>query len=546
MSPPQRQVVSKACDRCRIRKIKCSGSRPCQRCITTGVQCSYIDIQRMRGPPRGLQRRIGHRSRISDDAVVDAASSSQVSCDHGTIRRLHSKRRPVAISILRRILDLFWSRFYAVWPIVEVDDLLTRITKGDDVDDYALALAVAAATISRLHVADVLPGQCPSAALCALECQRLRNDSSISGDRLNLARLSTSFFLHAYHENISAGSTSSLLHLREAISLAQIMKLGPDQVATPDMPLPEVQLRLKVYMLLFVTERGNSVFHRLPPVLPPPPIQTALSHGLSTATCDSTALVCLADLFAEVERSGMINILGRYGQAFFEDIERLGRLERSLRDRVRDVMGMTKCNMADIDVTTGWLRVLLWNVLHKNGFDVLVSEAEPDPLFHLLDVAEELIATLHRYSLADLEAHGFGMEQKIFQIASILIENVREIYHTPLYSPDTFGARAVLMLKQIHQRLSSFSNGNKALLNDLFAKALEIQQFQSSSVFEAGQEMLIDNSVPRMQPTSGDLFSLFDDWYVEMDTRNTIGPGSLNELDEPHHSNCSFGHLDQP
>ncbi|KAF4603693.1 hypothetical protein EYR40_000861 [Pleurotus pulmonarius] len=48
-----RQRVSQACDHCRRRKAKCSGGRPCKRCIERDISCEYADLpSRSRGKTR--------------------------------------------------------------------------------------------------------------------------------------------------------------------------------------------------------------------------------------------------------------------------------------------------------------------------------------------------------------------------------------------------------------------------------------------------------------------------------------------------------------
>ncbi|KIK78694.1 hypothetical protein PAXRUDRAFT_163276 [Paxillus rubicundulus Ve08.2h10] len=43
--------TAKACEKCRVRKAKCSGDRPtCQRCLTRGLVCHYAAESRIRGP----------------------------------------------------------------------------------------------------------------------------------------------------------------------------------------------------------------------------------------------------------------------------------------------------------------------------------------------------------------------------------------------------------------------------------------------------------------------------------------------------------------
>lgn len=42
--------TQQACEKCRGRKAKCSGERPCQRCVNRGLHCEYAPERKMRGP----------------------------------------------------------------------------------------------------------------------------------------------------------------------------------------------------------------------------------------------------------------------------------------------------------------------------------------------------------------------------------------------------------------------------------------------------------------------------------------------------------------
>lgn len=46
MHKPRRQYVSRACVNCRLRKVKCSGERPCQRCSSSDEACEYVASRR--------------------------------------------------------------------------------------------------------------------------------------------------------------------------------------------------------------------------------------------------------------------------------------------------------------------------------------------------------------------------------------------------------------------------------------------------------------------------------------------------------------------
>ncbi|TFY71865.1 hypothetical protein EVG20_g1143 [Dentipellis fragilis] len=95
--PPSRQRTIQACDKCRDRKTKCSGTRPvCERCAARGLICHYSvsrDI-RTRGPPKTRMRSISsaadmpspQASRRPSDAAV-AVGRRPHSQDFGTFPR---------------------------------------------------------------------------------------------------------------------------------------------------------------------------------------------------------------------------------------------------------------------------------------------------------------------------------------------------------------------------------------------------------------------------------------------------------------------------
>ncbi|KAH7385829.1 fungal-specific transcription factor domain-containing protein [Pyrenochaeta sp. MPI-SDFR-AT-0127] len=69
-----------ACDRCRLKKIKCDGSQSCKSCVTHGVGCHYSrTTRRYRGSTkdktRHLQERLGHAERLLRTAgLIDQLS----------------------------------------------------------------------------------------------------------------------------------------------------------------------------------------------------------------------------------------------------------------------------------------------------------------------------------------------------------------------------------------------------------------------------------------------------------------------------------------
>ncbi|KAI0641253.1 hypothetical protein C8Q79DRAFT_920072 [Trametes meyenii] len=54
--------TAQACEKCRIRKAKCSGDHPaCQRCVSRGLQCEYAPERKMRGPNKQKRKSGSHK-----------------------------------------------------------------------------------------------------------------------------------------------------------------------------------------------------------------------------------------------------------------------------------------------------------------------------------------------------------------------------------------------------------------------------------------------------------------------------------------------------
>lgn len=66
--------ISKACDECQAKKIRCNGERPCQRCDTRGVNCVYREKARNRA--RKHQNGTTSRLTPSMDALDDGSANS--------------------------------------------------------------------------------------------------------------------------------------------------------------------------------------------------------------------------------------------------------------------------------------------------------------------------------------------------------------------------------------------------------------------------------------------------------------------------------------
>lgn len=550
-SPPRRKIGSRACDGCKIRKVRCSEAPPCTRCVSISIECTFNKRQATRGPRslraktiaeiRNIQEREeGRRTQAQTSAraagpdaeggrVSSATTASNTAATapatastsgspegprssygenpgrsgagtgsgigSGTGPGSERGRTPVSSLIVR--LCLYNQRLFPVWPILSAEDVIGSLLRDpSDAETYALANAVCAAIIAQLKLpfeGRTDDGDPATAASMAAECQRAKTSlQERSGDRgnrdgpepdrdlLNLNMLRISFFQHIYHENLRPGGSKSLLFLREAITTAQIIGLHRRSTYT-SLPAEEQQMRRRTLWLLFVTERGVAMLHKLPTVLVWQPSFPALDGSPGAEPDEAHILPAfrkLVELFWVFDQGGAFDLIHAddYG-----DAQRSGRLEylqcrlQGMSDEEHEI---NEVQRADILVTTTWMKTVLWRASIKRSRATMPHEQSslvPQPY----GIVNDFLSHISHYSKTALEAHGPTIELKIYEIASALTDALATNLDL-LQSSVSMSARPVDMLIQLQRLLASSRGGNKPLLTLLCARIAEVENGMGS------------------------------------------------------------------
>ncbi|KAJ2700324.1 hypothetical protein H4R19_005478, partial [Coemansia spiralis] len=82
----KRQRISRACDRCRRKKVKCDGGHPtCAHCAAIDVTCTYLDTAKKRGPPKGyidaIESRLRAAERLLRELVLGDSGAARLVVD---------------------------------------------------------------------------------------------------------------------------------------------------------------------------------------------------------------------------------------------------------------------------------------------------------------------------------------------------------------------------------------------------------------------------------------------------------------------------------
>ncbi len=228
-------MVSRACDACKVRKIRCSGASPCARCTSSAISCTFKSAHGVRGPKK-------LRGTTIDKISQSQRQNTQLSAPQDN-ETLQEASESTDLSELLDIIDIYNTRLYPIWPIVNSAELKEALQQTPVASNQLrLSNAVALATVAQLKLLTLWDS----------------NSALSPGDEYSkdgsLDSLRVSFFLHIYYENIEGGGARSLLYLREAITIAQILRLEHESTYS-SLSEGDQMLYRRVFWLLFVSER---------------------------------------------------------------------------------------------------------------------------------------------------------------------------------------------------------------------------------------------------------------------------------------------------
>lgn len=364
----------------------------------------------------------------------------------------------ISTSCMAHYLEVYQTRGYVVWPVADTEILTARLlTNPEDMEAYGLAAAICAATVSQFRI-DAEPGSPVeghyrvSSALFEKEAKRAR-EAFDHMEHATLWSLLSSFFLHVYSANVGRMAASTIL-LGEAITKAHMIGLHTVDLYTP-MNFEQQQHHLRIYWLLFITERAHSIQHDVPTMLkraPDLPSMENVNDGtVSPAFIQLCRLFNILDVTITADPTTARKALTLAQQQLSDDDD-----SRNLQNELE---------RADISMTQQWMRIFLWQ--HALGVTSLRSSYEDDEFSFSFPakVAQNVLGHLTTIQKANLEAHGPGMESKLFDIANSLADVM--ICVPSINHESHFGIGPRDLIHHLSTLLASFRGGNPAVLNIL-------------------------------------------------------------------------------
>ncbi|KAL2835598.1 hypothetical protein BJY01DRAFT_69191 [Aspergillus pseudoustus] len=403
----------RACDPCAARKAKCDRRSPCRRCKAFNLSCTVLREYTKPGPkgPWAQKKRLAVGTREIGPAQTRRPEGSGP-VDPRSGRELDDH---VSFNAIQQYLRIYRVESYSLWPVVDIDEMGTRLLDRADLRAYALCTALGAVTLQRQVRLGILDDQ--EEASRKGEGERLAAESEKARAGFLYDRtpdtdiLLSSFFLHIYYANKGQISKATLL-LREAITLAQLLELDQAKhyyaVSEAD-----AQLHLRIVWLLHITERGHATRFDFPRILHLDPNLPALR-----ATGNPSGLLPFMSMCRLFQNFGC----AMDGPALDLDSDFFLSMDTRLKKTQELLPNSPDSQRVDFLITKQWMRMILWK---RAMFHVEFSEASSDNSLSISfpeRVARMVTTYINGFPRELVDSHGLGIQMKLADIAISLAD----------------------------------------------------------------------------------------------------------------------------
>jgi hypothetical protein len=401
----KRLQVSKACDRCKRLRRGCSDFRPCQRCVDSKLahQChsdivSYISL--LPGIPDYTQPEPAHQriTQLLPGPVIEYCT------------------------------ERFFERLYPTIPILSTA--------------YVAYLRSVSSMPAGLESLCILLGMCAQVLLQTTEPEELFSQGIISEKNFNYGRMLLdtavlvsqslprnspitlevclfTFFLYAC-EAVLSHHSRAFRYLRETTTL---LLLYQNEAAGET----ERLLSSRLFYVLLVSERSHAIRYKRPITLQ----ITPETPNLDIQDPSLLGFLSLAALFRPLDTSFMALLNHETSASTPPTPSYITNVETLVNSALGSGFGLHDAQKADLRVTQLWLRIVIWKLRLHLGHLVEESATHSVTFRYPIEVAKDLMLSTRDLPAAAFKVHGVGMTEKLFDIASALVDVLARIPIAP-------------------------------------------------------------------------------------------------------------------
>nr|BBB86739.1 maltase activator [Ogataea thermomethanolica (nom. inval.)] len=452
-----KRVYTRPCDICAFRRVRCDLEQrngPCTNCTIRGVKCTRDRIRRKSGP-KNIHRKTEEAIRFLVE-VADRRSANQTNVpdiqNEGLSEQATYENNTISLNELRPLLTIFSIRYYALWPVLFADQLLaflesscsdingTSCFKLEPANACVYALCCAVCGVVSCHIgfwsneeltemAHLGLNICPPPEKYIMEAERAIFEFNLDS-RPTEDQVLCNFFLHVYYSSGTEDNLQELLYLRQAISCAQMLHLGDNDMVEETVGSSH-QFR-KIYYLLLITERYVSFKKQLPVILEPTlslprleddPHPTLLSGFLELAQVFSVPDCMFFNKYSLEGKSSVTDMLTETFDHLFKNFW-IRDMQTRLANSVVKVQNQSQ--KVNILISRAWLQSIAWTV--AKGQQLLSKTGNQSDFFdysYPIHLAREFLVQTRDMPYEAFETNGKGVVVKLNEVANTLLAYIR-------------------------------------------------------------------------------------------------------------------------
>ncbi|KAF5675186.1 transcription activator [Fusarium heterosporum] len=432
--------ASRACDACRLRKVKCNGSIPCSQCGHLNLACVFSTPPTKRKPTvRGRLVAQIRQGRDTSNSTSPQNETSPVACVSPGIGSTYTT------DFFLSLVPDYERVVFPMNPVLLPSEIVKTIHEMDQSNENtAMVYAFAASTINLSRSSWDVDGLCITQITHLLNLGFKAHKQAEVGfglqDKLPISvkRIITCIFLeHCFY--IFKRFDRGLALLREASAMIQMIDL--DRYTDASISDHEIASRQRLYCDISIHERFLTVMTGYPAILPPlssgipdrdhellPHIDEGFNRLIELFhVLDDTFLAhWRAQQDPKLSSPEMTAAWIEHKQAELDQHE-IKTAETDGELISNGCEGLTELQHVDLFITRLWMRILVWQLALSQG---LLQSAPPQnshegfsmhfPAQRLSMQLRHLVCRLE--NIDSIALHGQGILQKLFEITSTVAD----------------------------------------------------------------------------------------------------------------------------
>ncbi|EED17421.1 conserved hypothetical protein [Talaromyces stipitatus ATCC 10500] len=416
LTPRLRGGPRRACDNCRLRKIRCNRDQPCDKWRPEASSIYNQDPQLVNDMfPDILQSSLAPQG----DSPYPADYDASLSLYEEPAANLAPLPRRISSSQLQAYVQAFLQHLYSIMPVVDVNSLLLDCASPEALHPrrYALLAALSAATYFQLK--NHIPQKDANLDTTGLG-YRLAKEAEETLHQFDpleephVDTLLTMFFLFAAYGNLHKPDRAWHF-LNQSISFAYTLRLNIESTYWV-LNQNEADILRRVYWLLFVTERAYALQTGRPVMLRATIEKPSVFRSESPITM--YGFNSLISLFEKITPDVYEWNIGNTGRPC--NLSSLSDIYQSVAFTAPLLGEVSETSRVDIILTQQWLQTRLWRFcmgrqhLHHTHSDTRLPRQTPAM------AGKIVMSCLSSVTQKSADAHGIGLEQKLYDIGECI------------------------------------------------------------------------------------------------------------------------------